>query len=249
MSLILDLIVVVVFVIIVFTSYRKGLIRSIIELAGYLASFVVSYIFSAPLGKWIFGAFLQPVVSGQIKEYITSNLASQASAQANGALGSSGITSFANNIPNVFKSMLSSYNISTDTLNNLASNAITSGSQSAANSLGTNVIDPITQIISTGIAFVAIFALCMIAVRIIASMSNGISKIPIIGTINRIGGAAVGILKSVIVLFIITTCIAVLIPVLSLQKNPVITGASISNSTIFKVIYNNNPLTQMLLKK
>jgi uncharacterized membrane protein required for colicin V production len=241
--------VVVVFVIIVFTSYRKGFIRSVIELAGYLASFVVSYIFSAPFGKWIFSTFLQPVVSGQIKDYIVSNIASKATAQANGALDSSGIASFANNIPGAFKSMLGNYNISTDTLHIIAGSAIKSSSQSAADVLITNVINPITQIISRGIAFAIIFALCMIAVQIIASLSNGVSKIPIIGSVNRIGGAVVGVLKSVIVLLIIATCIAVIIPVLSLQKNPVITQANVSNSTIFKAIYNNNPLTQMLLKK
>ena len=249
MSIILDLMVIIVFAFIVYTSYRKGLIRSIIELAGYLASFVVSSILSAPLGKWIFSTFLQPLISGQIKNYITSEIASKATTQANGALDSSGIANFANNIPDAFKSMLGNYNISTDSLQNAAGSAIASGSQTAANSLITNVVDPIAQIVSRGIAFVIIFALCMIAVKIVANMSSGVSKIPLIGSVNKVGGAVVGVLKSVLVLFIIATCIALIIPVISLQKNPIITGANVNNSTIFKAIYYNNPITQMLLKK
>jgi uncharacterized membrane protein required for colicin V production len=249
MSIILDLMVIIVFAFIVYTSYRKGLIRSIIELAGYLVAFLVSSILSDPIGKWIFSNFLQPIVSGQIKNYITSEIASNATTQANGALGSSGITSFANNIPDAFKSMLGNYNISTDSLQNAAGSAITSGSQSAANTLVTNVIDPLAQIVSRGIAFIVVFALCMIAVRIVASMSGGFSKIPIIGSFNKVGGAIIGVLKSVLVLFIITTCIAFVIPMLSLQKNPIITKANVSDSTIFKAIYYNNPITSMLIKK
>jgi uncharacterized membrane protein required for colicin V production len=249
MSLILDLMVVVVFLIFIFSSYRKGLVRSIIELVGYLASFVVSYIFSTPLGNWIFTTFLQPIISGQIKADLAKNLAGNATKQANAAIDTTGIANILNNIPNVFKNLFGSNNISTDNLQKITGNAITSGSQSATNTLLTTVIDPISRTISIGIAFLIIFALCMVAVRIIARMSGGISRIPVIGTANRLGGVVVGVVKSVIVVFIIATCIAILVPLLSLQNNHVITQANIDNSTLFKAIYYNNPLSQLLLKK
>jgi uncharacterized membrane protein required for colicin V production len=99
------------------------------------------------------------------------------------------------------------------------------------------------------IAFAVIFSLCMIAVRLIAGMTNGIFRLPILGTANRLLGAGIGVVKAFLILFLISTVVAIIVPVMSLQKNPAVSESTISQTTLFKSVYNINPLTHILLKQ
>ena len=94
-----------------------------------------------------------------------------------------------------------------------------------------------------------VLVVCLILVRLIARMTDVFFKLPLIGTANRILGLLIGVLKAFIVMSVLCTLLAIVIPVLSLEKNPPITQNMVNNTYILKYFYNANPLTGMLLKK
>ena len=220
MSIIFDLITVAVVVITIWSSAAKGFVRSVIELGGFIASFIVAGLLSVPLGGWIYEHMLKSFFAGNVSGYISS---------------------LTGGTKQAFNQLLGSYNINSSALDGAVksgSDAVNSAVSSQAGSLG--------SIVGRGIAFLIIFMLCLFLVRIIAHAADIINKLPVIGGINRLGGALIGVVKAVIVMFLLCTIVAVLIPVFAVQKNPTFTNTTVNSTYVFKYIYNINPVGILL---
>jgi len=224
MSIILDILTIVIIIVIIGVSYSKGLIRSVIELAGLFLSGVAAYFLSIPVGDWIYQHLLKSAVYDGVSNYLTS---------------------VAGGFTEAFNNLLSQYNISGNVIN---SKTLASGQSQAQGLLMDNVVAPIASSIGRGIAFIIIFIVCLFLVGIIAKLSDIVFKIPVISGLNHIGGAIIGVLKAAIVMFVICTILVVLIPIFSLQKNPPITNTTINSTFILKHIYDINPVRGVLFK-
>ncbi|HEX3025830.1 MAG TPA: CvpA family protein [Clostridia bacterium] len=233
MSLFLDVVTVAVMGATILFSYRKGLVRSVIELAGYIAAAVAAYIFSVPLGNWLFSLF-RPMLAGKFSAGI-----SQALAQQSGGVGT-GLNEIAK--------FVSKYGISTGNASAWSA-GLKSGETALTGSVMNSVVDPFASGIGRILAFALIFALCMVLVRLVARASDVVFHIPVIRQVNGFGGAVVGVVKGFVIMFLISAIITVLIPVFALEKNPPITSQTVSSTIVYKYICQINPLTQLLLKK
>ena len=96
----------------------------------------------------------------------------------------------------------------------------------------------ITCMILNALAFVILFVITLVLVRVLANVLDIISRLPVLHTLNKVGGLALGLLHGFIVLWIL--CIAL-----------TITGATgvgkvcfdaINESAFLSIIYNNNLL-------
>lgn len=155
MSTLFDIATAAVFIAVVWFSYRKGLVRSVIELVGYVASFVVSWIFCAPLGAWIYTNFLKNALYKLVSGYYT--------AMAAGTQQSIG-------------SMLSQYHINLPP--GIAAEAAKSGQSDVDSLIMATVVGPLGQTIGKAVAFILIFLACLVAVKILASLGDVIYKTP-----------------------------------------------------------------------
>lgn len=229
MNIFLDAITVAVYIIIIYHAYRKGLIRTIIEFAGFILSYAVAFMFSKPAGIWIDNAFLNKFVHGSLSQLAASN---------GGASQTASFDQIVKNVTGVMPKMFQNLNLGIDNVGAKASAAIIDA-----------VSMPLASILSRVIAFFIILALCLTAVGIIARLSDGIFHLPVIGTVNSIGGAVVGVFEAMFVMFLISTLFSLMISLFALQKNPPVTISSVNQTYIYKYVNNINPLNSMLLKK
>lgn len=229
MGLFLDVLTVLVFIFVIYNAYKKGLLRAIIDLVGFIAAFVVSYVLSDPLGKWIDSAFLGKYVHGSI-EQLTASSGSTSQAVL--------FKQFADKLPG-------------DLANSLdhISSGLGSAGAKAMEGIVNSVTMPLASVLSRGFAFFILLALCLVAVSFIARLSDAVINIPVLGTINGLGGAVVGVFEAMLMMFFISTLLALLISVMALAKNPPITFAQVNSTHIYKYVYAMNPLTGILLKK
>ena len=103
---------------------------------------------------------------------------------------------------------------------------------------GTYVSGYITCMILNAIAFVLLFVVTLILVRVIANVLDVVSKLPVINGINKIGGLFLGLLHGFVVLWIL--CL-----VLTIFSGTGIGEAcfkAINESAFLSIIYNNNLL-------
>lgn len=249
MNYILDLGVLVILALTIYNSVRKGFARSVIELAGYFASLFVSYALSAPLGKWIYTTFLVPFVNKTVTTNIAKSISKSAGATANVAISQAQLDKYLSSVPESMRSFLSHYGISTDALSSAAQGAVTQSSQTVAQTIVEKIVLPITYEVGAAIAFAIIFFLCMVVVRFLARAVGRVFRLPVLRTFDRLGGAAIGLLKGLVLVYLAATVIAILVPLLAFSQKPAIYQSDIDSSTIFRIFYDNNPVTQVLLKK
>jgi uncharacterized membrane protein required for colicin V production len=236
MSLLLDLLTVLIFAAAVVRSWRRGLVRAVIETAGYLLALIAANLCSLSLGNWLYQSVLAPLLYNQVSQSLAAQIRT-GGAQSGRALP----------ISNGLAGFFAQYG--GESFSKSVSDAVGTGEKAAAGALMNTMVEPILLSVSRVIAFFAVFFLCLFVVHAVARLSDVVFHIPIVRELNRLGGAAFGAVKGVILLFLLSTLVAVLIPVFSLHENPPITNNTISATSVFKYVYQVNPLSGMLLKK
>ena len=101
----------------------------------------------------------------------------------------------------------------------------------------------ITCMILNAISYLLIVILVLIAVRILANLLDIISKLPVLNSINKIGGIAVGTLKGVIIVWLFF----VVITVFSGSEFGKSMFEMINDSVVLSYLYNNNLLMDIVL--
>ncbi|MFT8887998.1 MAG: CvpA family protein [Ethanoligenens sp.] len=220
MSVLLDVLTVLIILATIWLSYRRGFLYTVIGLVGYVLAVFAAIALSVPLGSWIYTHLLQNIMLAHVKNYLAGHTLSSLTEQ----FGQS-IQQFAPGL-----NLNSLFQQRTGQLENAAMQA---------------VIQPIGMSIGRGIAFIILFFLFITAVHIFENLSLGISRVPVLGALNRIGGAVLGIVKAFLMLFVICTLISALLPILNVSNFP-ITTAVIDQTSVFKYFYQSNPFAKIL---
>ncbi len=182
-----DIFIVIVLLAALIMGYHRGFV---LTLCGFLAVFVGligAVMISNALAEPVTG-FLAPIVEGRITAYLTHLLPD----------GSAALDSLA--LPDVLSALSDShwYGGFVGALQELL------GSQAAATT--TAVVSAIASHVALQIAKVVLFVLSFIAVMIawflISHALDLACRLPVLYTLNHWGGAAVGLLKGVLLLFI-----------------------------------------------
>ena len=109
--------------------------------------------------------------------------------------------------------------------------------------LGTGIISGFaSNTILNLIAFGVVFAVSSIIISTIKKLLRGINRIPVIGKLNRIGGAVVGVGNAILIAFIVlafTYFIATTTDNKELSK-------TIENTILIDILYENNPIVTLI---
>ncbi|MEG0508315.1 MAG: CvpA family protein [Eubacterium sp.] len=152
-------------------GYVKGAINTLIGLAGFIASFLIAKLFTPAMTDYILHI---EVVKNFITNTITQNVVGTISAQSNEVLTS--IQGMAG----------------TNLLNN-AIEAVTASQSLATADAVVKALEPIIYQITSFFVFVIILLGCNILISMIKRIGRGINRVPVIGTLNRVSGMAIGL--------------------------------------------------------
>ncbi len=103
----------------------------------------------------------------------------------------------------------------------------------------------ISDLVLNLFSFIAVFIVTRILISILGKVLHLISKLPVIRFFDKIGGAIFGLIESLLILYLIFTVIYAVTP---LRDNPV-TKTYISDSTLTKTMYENNPLVELVMPR
>lgn len=159
----LDLICILVCVISGFIGYRRGAINSLISFGGFIASFVIAWIFSPVLGKWLIN------------------------------LGVFNSLMKAINVEAVAQSLIDIQTQQSLSVSSSWLQSIINGGQSMLNQSLSGMTDLLIQGIANSISFLIIVFGVSIVVWVLQIIFHGVSKIPVIGGINRLLGLIIGL--------------------------------------------------------
>lgn len=190
MRYILDIIFAAVFVLCIFTGYKRGFVKSLTDLVSNLIAVLAARIISVKLAPGIFSAYFEESIYGTIKEKIAP-VGDGITQQAQEALSV---------IPDGF---LSVAGIDKSEVIGSLSEQVNSGGADVADALMTNIFLPIGTFILRIIIFVIAFVLCLLVMKLISMVLNKLAKLPVLKQANKAFGFVFGAVKGIIIVAVL----------------------------------------------
>ena len=208
MGILIDIILIAIIILNVAIGYKKGLINVIFSICAFLIAILVTLILYKPVSNLIIN---NTDIDDKIKGVIINN---------------NQVNENNNNKAQEEKTELQKYVESK-----------VSGMEDVAKSEAIQIVaDTVSKIAIEILTAILLFIITRVLVIILKFFSEGLSKIPIIKQCNQAGGIVYGLLKAIIIIYLLLT---ILFLVVSINGNGTI-SKTIEDSTITKVLYENN---------
>ncbi len=196
MGIILDVIVVVIFAYIVYKSYKRGLISSVMGLAKGIVSFIAAYSFADRVGEFFCEKFMSGAVSGNINQAIMSLSKTEE--------GVYNLSKLFSDMPDALSQILTRYGADTELLGQYTAN-LTAGTEENVATVADIIARPVALSLSTIIAFILIFVLVFVLLSVVTIFLNAVFKMPVLKSANKILGMFFGIAEGAIIVILLSS--------------------------------------------
>lgn len=211
MGILIDLVVIAILILNIIIGYKKGLANAVFGICTFLIAIAATFILYKPVSNIIIN---NTEIEQKIKEVIINNNTNEENVENTENQDNSEKTSIQQYIDNAIK--------------DVAENAKEETTELVADTIARKGVQILTWII--------LFIGIRIALMILKFLIEGITELPIIKQFNQIGGLAYGVLKGLIIIYLLLT---VMFLVISINGSGVI-AETINNSQITKFLYDNN---------
>lgn len=220
MSILLDLIIVGIILLSTFLGYKKGLIGVAFKIVSFVIAIVITLILYVPVSNLVINhTGLDESIENAIVEKLSiSNIEEEGELKKENT-----------NMPTVI----------VDYINNAIKDTVVTTQNSIVQSVARDLA---INIVKIGVMIV-LFLVVKIALLFAKAIIEGIAKLPILKQFNEIGGIAYGILRGVIVIYVMLVVVSLLIPVL--HNDGIL--QTINETMLCKILYNNNIILKLFL--
>jgi uncharacterized membrane protein required for colicin V production len=208
MGILVDLVVVAILILNIIIGYKKGLVNAIFSICAFLIAIAATFILYKPVSNIIIN---NTEIEQKIKEVIINNNTNEENTQ---------------NKEDSEKTIIQQY--IDNAIKDVAENAKQETTELVANTIASKGVQILTWII--------LFVGIRIVLMVLKFLIEGIAELPIIKQFNQVGGLAYGILKGLVIIYLLLT---IMFLVISINGNGAIAEA-INNSHITKFLYDNN---------
>lgn len=224
MNFVIDLIVVAIVAICVLLAAKKGFVKTLVEVVGFIAAISLTFTISTPLAEATYDKMIEPKI-------IEAAVNAVGESTENGAV---------NALPDFILNNASKLGISVEDFTSKITDNLTTGTESAVRTASADVIKPIvTEIL--GLAYsVVIFFVLLFVVNFLAKIINKLFSFSVIGKVNRLLGGIIGVPKGIV--FAILFCMIVSL-IISLSGGFLMfTAENVEKTIVFKLLANIIPL-------
>ncbi len=211
MSIIIDLILIGIIAISTFLGYKKGLIGVAFKIISFIIAIVITLILFKPISSIIIN---KTKIASTIEETINEKLSS---IQITG-----GKIEEDTNLPKVLVNYI----------NDEASQMINQTGETIINTVSKNLTETAINVI----VMIVIFIITRLLLIFAKAVLETVAELPIVKQFNEVGGVLYGLLRSLLIIYVVLALISLIIPVL----NNTSILESINNTYITKMLYNNN---------
>lgn len=213
MGIIVDLIIVGILVLCVFLGYKRGLTGSLLKIVTFLLALIIAFILFKPVSNFI-------INNTKLDENLESSIKSMFLEVEENDTSSNMPTAMTDYINKVIE--------------DAADDAKTAVVETAAR-------DVAISIINLGVVIV-VYIIARIILIFVKGIASLITKLPVIKQFDKLGGIIFGLLKALIIIYVILAIISFVSPVIT--DSGVIDA--INQSFIGKGMYNNNILLEIV---
>ncbi len=235
MPLVIDLILIALFAGIVYASYKKGFVASLIGIVAYIAALFVAMTFSVGLVSYSYNNFVRDRLVTAVSDKLSS------ATNFEGALEA---------FPDYITNAIGSFGVNSQEIVEQVNSKLADNTQQISQEVAEEIVDliahPIVTTVLRSLFFLVLFIVCLFVFKFVGKrLGRLVNKIPIVGTANALLGALLGVVKGAVIVMIICALTYMILP--SVEGSvPILTQESIDNSLIFSFVEKYNPITIIL---
>lgn len=238
MSLAIDAIILLGVIIIIWCAAVRGFFKSVMSLAGGVASFIAAYAYYPVLAEYLKDKFL---LAG-ITDSIDGTLRSLADPQKTGVFN---LDKLAVDTPKALSDILERYNIDAEAFIPQFS-GLTSCDADLVRAFAEKIATPTANIIASVAAFIALFFGVWLVLAILTGLLDLIFKLPGLKTANAVLGILFGVVESVLFASIAASALSVLVTALGSIDPNLFGESAVEQTLICKFIVEHNPLGMVI---
>lgn len=201
MGIVIDIVLVAVVLIMVLVAAKKGFVLTLLEVAAFIVAIVLSAQLCKPVANVIYKGLFEPSVIKNITETMSK--------QDNSSTYADKAEDIIDSLPDFAKNYIENSGVDTNGIITKLASGSYSGAD-AANSINENITKPIATSVLSSILFLVLSFSFMLILKLVAKWLNKLFKLPIIGTANKILGAAFGLLKGAALAYVLCVLLAFL---------------------------------------
>ena len=195
MNYLLDLIVIAIIAAVALISARRGFVRVVIELAGFIAAILITLTISTPLASLTYDKIIEPPIVSSVSK-ATGDSVTQITDDTWNAL------------PEFIRKYSENAGFSKESINKSINENMGNGAEGATRAASQNVVKPI---VSRLLTLIYALLIMIVLVKLLAKFLNGIFSFSIIGKLNRILGGIAGIPKGIIIAMLFCMIISLIV--------------------------------------
>ena len=224
----LDVILLIIAAICMIGGYRKGFIRSVMNLVTAAVSFLAAYALTPKLAEYISDKFIMNMISGDIKDTLDSLT----------SVNGGDLAKLFADMPEALSNMLARYNCDAS----IATAADTS------DGLARVIASPAVNMISTAIAFLIIFIVAVIVMKILTLILDSVFKLPLLNGANKMLGLVFGAVTAIIIIWAVSVFGGSLISALGSVAPEYFGDKVIEDSMVLQFFHKFNIINRLLQK-
>ena len=229
-ELILDIAAAVLLVLFTLIGVRRGFIRSVVRLLGFVLSVVAAAVASMPIAQYVYEAFFYSPIQAMVSQKVQEGVASAATGLAEQ------VTAVLSSLPKGVQSLLSVYG----TDGNGLSGAAQTG-EALVSTVMDSVITPLCTALLQVIVFLVLFLVLFLLIRLLGKLIDKVfSSLPVIKQINGVLGGVLGFAEGVLVLFVL--CYALELYMTLTGENSLLTVGQLEGTRLLSWLMNHNPI-------
>ena len=218
MAIAIDLIIAAILGISIFFGYKNGLTKSLIKIVSFIIAIIIAAIFFKPVSNFVIE---KTEIDDNIKQAVVNLVIKDVEEE--------GKVKEDTNLP---KAMVDYINESVEnTIEDTKTNIVNKSAEKIAETA-----------INVGTAII-LFIIARIILLVITALTDILTDLPVIKQLDKTGGVLYGIIKALLIIFVIFALISLISP--ALEKTEII--KSINQSFIGSFLYNNNILLNIVL--
>ncbi len=212
MSIAIDLVIVIVALIIIFSCYVSGLISSLIRLLGTIVAFALAFFLSAPVADFVYDNYAYDEMVQMVAENLPDLSALEVSTEGL-PLNSQELNEIISHVMGEMGLEIPEDFVIPENLDEIAPSLDIQSNEEVAATIVDQVAKPIVHTAARVIAFVVLFIVFGILVKLLNFLGKQVNEIPLIGSVNKIGGVVVGVVEAAVFAYIASMALVIIVSI------------------------------------
>ena len=195
-GLIIDIVLLVIAAVTIIRYTFKGAVKAVFSFAKTFVALFLAYVLRKPAAMLINTLFMERSVTGWVYD---SLYAASQGIKPDGV----DLVKLYNDMPSFFTKILSGFGLDAEGIG-AAFDSIPGATEAEITAISENIGTSIATMLSTIIGFVAVFLLALLVLTIVVHILDKLTHLPIINFANKLLGAAIGVLISLLIIWIVS---------------------------------------------